>query len=497
MGTAIEREHFEDDDYERFGGRLEACLEALRAVVARPGFGQGPVTIGSELELHLVDRDARAMPVNRAVLAETVGRSTTPITLEIDRFNLEINTAPLPLAGAPFTALKAQLEGALREVRRAAAMHDARIATVGILPTLREADLDSSAITETCRYKALSRSIRRLRGEPFHVAIRGDDALDLVAHDVALEGASAAFQVHLKVAPERFADVMNAAQIACAATLACSTNSPLFLGRRLWEETRVALFRQAVDERREAWRPARVTFGHGWVRDGVVELFEEAVRMHEPLLPVLAARDPREAARTCTGEAPKLEELRLHQSTTWRWNRAVYDDADGGHLRVEMRAMPSGPSVTDMVANAAFAIGATTGLAGRIGDVLGRMTFGHARQNFYEAARFGLGAVLLWPADAAPSPRPRPARDVVLELLPLARAALLASEVDASEVDTWLAVIERRVAHGLTGARWQRESYDALVQRFSPEEAAARMLERYMALSENGQSVAEWPTEHR
>lgn len=497
MGTAIEREHFEDEDYGRFGERLEACLRALREVVARPGFGEGPATIGAELELHLIDDQARATPINRAVLAETVGRAVPPITLEMNRFNLEINTTPLPLAGTPFTALQAQLESALANVKCAAASHGARIATIGILPTLRSDDLESSALTETCRYRALSASIRRLRGAPFRIAIAGDDTLDLLAHDVTFEGASAAFQVHVKVAPSRFADHLNAAQIVAAPALACATNSPLFLGRRLWEETRVALFRQAVDERREPWRPGRVTFGHGWVREGAVELFEEAVRMHEPLLPILGPSDPGDAMRA--GIVPKLDELRLHQGTAWRWNRAVYDDAGGGHLRIEMRALPSGPTVVDMVANAAFSIGATMGLAVHVDDLLARMTFGHARQNFYESARFGLGATLLWPADTAPSPRPRPARDVVIALLPVARAALVASDVEAGEVDAWLGVVARRVARGMTGARWQRETYDLLARRFPPEDAAARMLERYLALANDRdlRGVGDWPLEAR
>lgn len=123
------------------------------------------------------------------------------------------------------------------------------------------------------------------------------------------------------------------------------------------------------------------------------------------------------------------------------------------------------------------------------------MTFGHARQNFYEAARFGLDAVLHWPVDAAPSPRPMRARDVVTALVPVARAGLLASEVDALEVETWLAVITRRVERGVTGARWQRATYDALAQASGPERAAARMLEQYLVLSEKGESVTDWPVE--
>jgi gamma-glutamyl:cysteine ligase YbdK (ATP-grasp superfamily) len=491
MGLEIERDRFEERDYERCTRRLDECLEALRAVIARPGFGAGPPTIGSELELHLVDEHALAKPINGVVLAELAGRSSSHITFELARFNLEINTAPLPLAGRPFTAMRAQLDEALHDVRSAAAMHGARVATIGVLPTLRERDLDPSVLTESRRYRALSESIRRLRHGPSRVRIEGIDALDMVIDDVTLEGATAAFQVHLKVPPERFAAHYNAAQIVAAPVLACSANSPLFLRRRLWDETRIGLFRQAIDERCDDWRPARVTFGHAWVRHGAVELFEEAVGMHEPLLPIVGAVDPRDAARA--GRVPQLPELRLHQGTTWWWNRAVYDDADGGHLRIEMRALPSGPTVVDMVASAAFEIGATIGLAARIEELLARMTFSHARQNFYDAARFGIDAVLLWPAATAPSPRPARARNVVSELLSVARAGLVASDVDAAEADTWLDVVARRAARRSTGAAWQRATFDALARTRTADDAAATMLERYVALSESGESVADWP----
>jgi gamma-glutamyl:cysteine ligase YbdK (ATP-grasp superfamily) len=494
MGLEIERDRFEERDYERCSRRLDECLEALRAVVGRPGFGAGPPTIGCELELHLVDEHALAKPSNRAVLAELVGRSTSHITFELARFNLEINTAPLALSGRPFTAMRAQLESALQDVRSAAAVHGARVATIGVLPTLRERDLEPSALTESCRYRALSESIRRLRRGPFRVRIQGVDALDFVIDDVTLEGATASFQVHLKVPPERFADTYNAAQIVAAPALACSANSPIFLRRRLWDETRIGLFRQAIDERCDEWRPARVTFGHAWVRRGAIELFEEAVGMHEPLLPIVGPDDPREAERA--GKAPQLAELRLHQGTTWWWNRAVYDDADGGHLRIEMRALPSGPTVVDMIASAAFAIGATVGLAPRIDELLARMTFSHARQNFYDAAQFGIDAVLLWPAAIAPSPRPARARNVVSELLPVARAGLVASDVDPAEADTWLDVVAKRAARRCTGAAWQRAAFDANARTRTAEDAAASMLERYIALSEAGESVADWPVVH-
>jgi hypothetical protein len=395
MGLAIDREEFSPEDYRRFSQRLAENLEALRAVLQRPGFGTGPRTVGAELEMFLVDSAGFPLPVNRQVLGQTVDPR---VTLEINRFNLECNLRPSPLAGRPFTALREEFEDTLREVRRAAATQGPRVVVTGILPTLREADLGSSALTGVPRYRALSAAIRRRRDAPFQVAIAGEDTLSLTWDDVTLEGANTSLQFHLRVAPGEFARVYNAAQLVTAPVLAVSANSPLFLGRRLWDETRVALFRQAVDDRGEPHGggvvpPARVTFGHGWAREGALELFSEVVALYPPLLPVVGQESPLECV--VRGQLPGLYELRLHQSTVWNWNRAIYDPKCGGHLRIEFRALPAGPSVVDMVANGALLLGLSLGLADRMDALLPAMPFVHARGNFIRAAKQGMDAVLL------------------------------------------------------------------------------------------------------
>ncbi len=491
MGLEVDRDTFEEEDYARFSSRLCESLDALERVLARPGFGEGPASLGAELELCLVDAAGRPLPKNRAVLADAVDPR---VTLEIDRFNLELNTRPTPLAARPFTALASELEEALALTARAAAAHGGRVVTIGILPTLEEADLAPAALTEFHRYRALSAGLRRLRRGPFPLRIAGEDELSMTADDVTFEGANTSLQVHLRVAPAAFADTYNAAQIATAPALAAACNSPLFLGRRLWAETRVALFRQSVDDRSGAsgddWRPARVSFGHGWVRRGAHELFAESVALHEPLLPVLGDEDPLAVERA--GGLPSLSELRLHHGTVWRWNRAVYDRAYGGHLRIELRALPSGPTVADMTANAAFVVGLTLALAPDANRLLHSLTFGHARRNFYEAARHGLDAELLWPSSPGLAVRPRRARDVAIELLEVAARGLALGGVDPAEAARWLGIVEQRLRLGRTGAGWQRAAFDALARRTPGRSALAAMLERYMIESASGRPLHEW-----
>ncbi|HYO56943.1 glutamate--cysteine ligase [Archangium sp.] len=495
MGLQIHRETFEPEEYERFSQRLADSLEALRQVLARPGFGVGPRTIGAELEMFLVDAAGYPLPVNRQVLGQTMDPR---VTVEIDRFNLECNLRPGPLAGRPFTAMRAEFESALAEVRRAAATLGARVVVTGILPTLREADLGSGAITALPRYRALSAAIRRRRREePLRVVIGGEDSLTLEWDDVTLEGANTSLQYHLRVDPADFARMYNAAQLATPAVLAVSGNSPFLLGRRLWDETRVALFRQAVDDRGEVQSEApqhgRVTFGHGWVRQGPLELFAESVALYPPLLPVLGPESPLECL--ARGGLPRLDELRLHQGTVWSWNRAIYDPSGGGHVRIELRALPAGPTVVDMLANGALLLGLTLGLSEDVEALLPGLPFPCARGNFLRAAKEGVDAVLLWPERYAPSPRPVPAVALVERLLPVARAGLVGAGVEAEEADALLSIVQARLRTRCTGARWQRKMLARLEAHMPRPDALGALLERYMAFAASGRPVHEWPLE--
>ena len=498
MGTEITREKFSKRDYARFAERLERCLSDLGQLLGRPGFGAGPVTIGAELELFLVDGAARPLPLNQAVRALA---ADPRVALELNRFNLELNCSPALLAGRPFTALAGELGVLLDRVGAAARAHHGRVALIGVLPTLSQAHLGAAAVTGTARYRALDRGLRRLRRGPLQIKISGAEPLELTSEDIALEGANSSFQVHMRVSPGDFTRVYNAVQLATAPALAVAGNSPTFLGHRLWEETRVALFKQSVEDRDSRGprrRPPRTALGTGWLRDGALELFTESVRLHEPLLPFVSdpqASDPQaSASQPC--DPPGLDELRLHQGTVWRWNRAIYDPAAGGHLRIEMRALPAGPTVTDMLANAAFLVGLTLWLAGQDQRWTYGLPFERADHGFYRAAQYGLAAELTWPSGPH-QVRTVTAAALVPELLPAARAGLVGAGVAEAEADRLLGVIGARAATGQTGAAWQRAALAAAEPGRSREQALRVMLDRYLACAATGQPVHTWPAPGR
>jgi hypothetical protein len=492
VGTDIAQEVFDESDYQLFRQRLDECLCILRQLLDKPGFGTGRATIGAELELVLIGSAGRPLPHNQVIRAAA---ADPRITLELSRFNLELNASPTLLAGRPFTVLGDELSLLLDRVADAARRHGGRTALVGILPTLRRADLSFGIITDLPRYRALRNGLRRLRQDTVRIQIAGEDPLQLTSEDVSLEGANTSFQVHLRVDPADFTRTYNAVQLATAPALAVAGNSPTFLGHRLWEETRIALFKQAVEDRQTGPRRrlARTAVGTGWLRGGALDLFTESVRMHQPLLPVLGNTGP---AKTSAGQhPPPLDELRLHQSTVWRWNRAIYDPASGGHLRIEMRALPAGPTVIDMMANAAFLIGVSLWLAEQDPQWTYALPFERAEYGFHRAAQHGLSAELSWPTGHRDQVRTLPAAELVPELVPAARLGLLQAGVAAAEADRLLEVISARAASGQTGAAWQRAALAAAERGHDRHRALGVMLERYLEFADTGLPVHTWPVD--
>jgi hypothetical protein len=353
------------------------------------------------------------------------------------------------------------------------------------------------ALTDVARYRALGVALRRKRKKAFRFHISGPEPLQMTWDDHTFGGANTSFQIHLRVNPEDFSRVYNAVQMATAPALAAGGNSPFFLGHLLWEETRVALFKQATDDRREIdghrLGSSRTSFGSAWVGDGALELFREAVRLHDPVLPILSEEDPLE--RTRSGGVPRLSELRLHQGTVWTWNRPVYDAAGGGHVRIEMRALPSGPTITDMLANGAFLVGLALGLAPEADAWVKGFPFAEAHRNFYRSAKRGLEAVLRWPREPGLPASTVWVKELIPNLLPLAQEGLERAEVDPDEARELLEVIRERATTGLTGSAWQRRTLAALDAGMERPQALAEMFRRYLELAESDRPVHSWPLE--
>jgi hypothetical protein len=347
-------------------------------------------------------------------------------------------------------------------------------------------------MSESARYRLLNESIFTARGEDIVIDIDGPERLSLQTTTIAPESACTSMQLHLQVSPADFANNWNAAQILAGPQVALGANSPYFLGHQLWAETRIELFAQATDTRPEELKAQgvrpRVWFGERWITS-IFDLFEENVRYFPSLLPQLSDEDP--VAELAAGRAPKLSELRLHNGTIYRWNRPVYDVVDGRpHLRVENRVLPAGPTVVDMMANAAFFYGALRTLSEEDRPLWTKMTFAAAHANFLRAAKQGMDARLYWPGLGELTPDEL----VLRRLLPQAHDGLASWGVAAPVRDRYLGVIEGRAKTGRTGTAWQVQTVQTLQERngLTRPQALAEMLRRYGRLMHSNEPVHTW-----
>ncbi len=444
--------------------------------------------IGAEQELFLIDENWRPAPVAPGVL-ETL--QDPHFTTELARFNLEANLDPIDFRGQCFRELEEQLNTLLAKARTAAAAHDSKILLTGILPTIAMSDLGLENMTPNPRYFALNDALTALRGSSYEFRIRGVDEL-MVKHDsVMVESCNASFQAHLQVDPEQFPLYYNVAQAVAAPILAAVTNSPLLFGRRLWAETRIALFEQAVDTRatQESLRESapRVWFGRDYVHKGITEIYKEDITRFRALLAAEKSEDPFELLRR--GEAPALRALSVHNSTVYRWNRGCYGRTEGKpHLRIENRILPSGPTAQDEVANSAFWFGLMEGMVGRYEDVTERLPFEYANANFHAAAQLGLSAEFTW-FDGEHIV----ARDLLLErLLPIAREGLERQEVDSRDADRYLDIIAQRVEKRQTGAHWLVQSWEATKGKGTTNERLSALTAAMVNRQHLGRPVHEW-----
>ena len=487
MGKEVKGTTYSGEQRRDYRRKVQLSLDVFETMLAQSSFDFERSLTGMEIECNLVDEQYQPAMANRKVLAAIADPA---FQTELGAYNIEFNVPPRPLPGASALELEADVRASLNAAEAKANQHGAHIVMIGILPTLMPDHLTGDWMSESVRYRALNDSIFVARGEDIVIDISGPERLSLETASIAPESACTSMQLHLQVSPAKFADNWNAAQVLAAPQLALGANSPYFLGHQLWAETRIELFAQATDTRpdelkAQGVRP-RVWFGERWITS-IFDLFEENVRYFPSLLPELSDEDP--VAELAAGRAPRLPELRLHNGTIYRWNRPVYDVVDGRpHLRVENRVLPAGPTVVDMLANAAFYYGALRALSEEDRPLWTQMSFAAAKENFFNAARHGMAARLFWPGMGTVT-----TDELVLrQLLPLADEGLRRWEVSTTVRDRYLGVIEGRAKAGLNGAAWQVQTVTALQDRLTRPRALAEMLRRYTERMHSNEPVHTW-----
>ena len=488
MGEQNVKPNDDESVYQQFMKSLLSEVQALELMLERGLIESGVSRMGAEQEMFIINKAHQ--PANRA-LDILKGIDDKRFTHELGLFNMEANLSPHQFRGKCLSEMESELHEIHALAREGAARFDCDIALVGILPTLTLEHLTLDSMVPTARYQALNEAVKSLRGEDFQFTITGIDQLSVRHDNVMLEACNTSFQVHFQVSPDDFAHFYNVAQLVTGPLLAVAVNSPILLGKRLWHESRIAVFEHSIDTRSGAHQARglkpRVHFGDDWIEESVTEIFKEDIARFRIVLTTETEDDP--VGMVEKGIMPSLKALCLHNGTVYRWNRPCYGVHNNvAHLRIENRVLPSGPTVIDEIANAAFFFGLMAGMSENYGDVSKLIRFADVKTNFLAAARDGIRAQMNWFDDEH-----LPVKQLILdELLPLARKGLESKKIDPDDISRFLDVIEERVALRRTGARWALESLENMQDKGTADQRLRSVVASLVEQQVDGHSIAQW-----
>lgn len=476
---------------QRFVKSLLNDVSALEHMLHNDWFESDVTRIGAEQEMVMVDKTT-FKPSLVAMEALDKMQHYPWVETELAKFNLETNIEPRIFEKDCFSLLEQENTEKLNKIQEVLDGMNTSIVLTGILPTLRKYHLEMENLTPKKRYFALMEALnKQLIGQSYELRIIGIDELLVKHSSPLLEASNTSFQVHLQVAPRDFVKMYNIAQALAGPMMAISANSPVVFGKRLWHETRIALFQQSLDTRtshdhmRE--RSPRVSFGRDWIHHSIMEIYKEDIARFRVLLSSDVEEDSLAMIRE--GQVPRLRALQVHNSTVYRWNRPCYGISENGkpHLRIENRILPSGPSVLDEVANACFWLGCMIGMADEVDDIREKMSFVDARDNFGKAAKFGIDSKFTWFYDQKIS-----AEDLILQLLPIARKGLRKQNVDENDIERYLSVIQGRAEKHMTGARWMLRAFTKLHENSNTDEALSVLTATMIQNQQSNKPVHEW-----
>ncbi|OQK18691.1 glutamate--cysteine ligase [Methyloprofundus sedimenti] len=474
MGQEINLTLFNDDHFDLFHQKLIEETQLLKELIEHKQCSELPPIAGFEIEAWLIDDNMQAAPNNVSFLQNLNDPLAFP---ELAKFNIELNGIPKSLTADVFSSLHKDLLATWDKSCHHAKELGNHILIIGTLPTLKPSAMTLSNMSDMNRYRVLNEQILKARGKPINLDIVGLEHLKFDHYDVMLEAATTSLQLHTQVPLNQAHHFYNASIIASAAIVASCANAPYLFGKNLWHESRIPLFEQAIET--GGYGGAihgplkRVSFGSDYARASIMECFQENLEHFPILLPELFD-DPIE----------KFEHLRLHNGTIWRWNRPLigFDADNTPHIRIEHRTPSAGPTIIDSIANAAFYYGLTMNLSTEIMATDIPLPFTQAKDNFYQAARFGLDSNIVWFDDSKQNLQ----KLIQAELLPRARKGLQSLKTDAKDIDFYLGIIEQRIANKQTGSQWQRQFMQL------PNASLQNMTQAYLEHQYSEIPVSQW-----
>ena len=469
-----------------FINQLTKDIESLERLISK-NILENYDRIGAEQEFCLIDENFRPNPINDEIVKKIKKHG---FVKEIAKFNMELNIEPISLGRNALSKMEKVLIKKMDIARKIAKKNNSDIIMTGILPTVRKHDLSFNNISNNPRYFDLCEAISQSRGKQYKIRISGLDEL-IFQHDSPLiEGCNTGFQFHLQIDPQLFSRMYNFAQLIAAPVLATSVNSPILFGKRLWNETRIAVFQQATDTsiigNYHLESLPRVTFGNKWLDKSLIEIFKEDVTRYKILLKSLNQK----IARKINPNAPKLDALSLHNSTVYRWNRPCYGIYNKRpSIRIENRMLPAGPSIVDEIANSSFWLGLLIFYKNSDIETLNEIiSFDDARINFYAAAQQGIDATFRWIDGKRIA-----ARKLILhDLIPKAAIGLSSININPKDIEKYLNIIKERTKNRQNGSRWIINAYDTLSKKFSTQNTLTTITSEIVQNQEQNKPVHTW-----
>jgi CBS domain-containing protein len=475
-----------DEKKTEFIRHLLDDVKALEYMLEHQLFEKGITRIGAEQEFCLVTEDWRPAKNSIGILEDI---NDPHFTTELACFNLEINLDPVELKDNCLSKIQQQLQELLKKASIAAEKNDSKIVLAGILPTISKAHLNFDYITPMPRYYALNQKLMALRMNHFHLYLLGVDELNISHDSILFEACNTSFQLHLQIEPNDFISSFNWAQAISGPVLGICANSPLLFGRELWNESRIALFRQSVDTRNISSalkdEAPRVAFGSDWATGSPASIYKDDISQHKVILSRDLTQNSLEMVQQ--GKIPKLEALTLHSGTIYPWNRACYGVGNGKpHLRIENRYIPSGPSILDEMANFAFWVGLMSGRPKKYDNMSKVMDFKDAKSNFIKAARTGKNSILIW------DDKEYTIKELIKNvMLPIAHSGLTKVGVAKADIKRLLAIIEERLT-GITGAQWIISNYRKMRETETIDNSLRLVTKATYKNQKTNKTVSEW-----
>jgi hypothetical protein len=476
MGEEIGSRQFDLESERQFREHVRQELDLLRDWFECGNFEERDDHFGMELEGWLFDQNAKPAPKNREYLAHI---NHPQVVHEIAKFNIELNSDVHSLSPHLLSQMHGEISHWMKRMRRSANDLGLQAGWIGIPPTLQPDQLTLENMTPSNRYYALAERVIELRkGEPAHLRIERKDQIHFDHPNVMMEAAATSVQFHTQVKWSESKDHYNAAQWISAPMIAISANSPFLFEKKLWDETRVPVFEQAVALAGygNSGLQNPVTFGKGWVKESLIEIFEDNLTYPCLLCPIM--KDPKS----------KLKHLKLMNGQVWRWNRPIVgipeQPGQKPHLRIEHRPLAAGPSSIDLMANFALYLGLLKFYAEQI--QYGNMnlpSFEIARSNFYSCAQWGMKSDVIWIDGKTYN-----VQSLLLDLLlPQAKQGLEQLELDADEISEYLGrIMTNRIRTGWSGAAWQKSYIDTHGSDFKS------LMQAYLDHQASDRSIVEW-----